>query len=198
VLVATVAVAAFLSLACSTGYVEASGTAVAIGMMGLAIRWPRRGRLILLRAAVGMLALGVLWFVAVDRSLFVENCGCCHTSWYISQYRVYGVPIREETITYQTTFARIAEDLGVPCPHELRRWHKYRFWGLLHCASPAISGTLRLDGPDWYDERKAQVVRLMARSDPDSAEEYRQRVLLNFDQPYWRRFLPDVGILDVC
>ncbi len=187
-LVATVAFAGFLSLACSTGFLEASGTAAALTLMALAIRCQRGGKFILLRVAAGMLALGVLWFVALDWSWFVEDCEYCRSCWDIAQYRVYRIPVCETTIPHQTAIARIAEDLGVPCPHKLRRWHRYRLWGLLYCARPAIHGTVRLDDDDGYDERMAEVVRSMARSDPDLPEEYRRRVLLEFDKAYWRRF----------
>lgn len=189
-LLAVSAVAAVLALGRMAGYFVACGTAVAVVILIGALRSHRRGPFLLLRALAGVLALAAMWFLTVDGSWFVEDCDYCHMGWDVMQYRVCGVVIHERRLPSETIMAKIAEDLGVPCPHKVRRWHKYRFWGLVYPACPAISGIYRIgDDREWYDERAAELVRLMGRENPDLAREYRQKVLLDFDGAYWQRFL---------
>ena len=140
----------------------------------------------------GLLVLGVstLWFLGVDRSWYVERCEDCGSEVDILQYRVFSVPISETRIKDTCIKEMIADDLGVPCPHKsIHRWHKERWWGLCFCAMPCHQGMLRMGmGPDEQARVRAQAKQLAAR-DPELAEQFRRRVLIEHDQQYWRRFL---------
>ena len=134
-LVFTTIVAAYFSMGTSIGYVEASGTLISLMLIVVAWRWHRAGAWLFVRGAIAVAAAGILWMVAVDWSWFVEGCEDCWLSRDILQVRVYRMPIYE-TISEYGALYRIANDLGVPCLHEhSRRWHKYRYWGLIYPCS---------------------------------------------------------------
>ncbi len=191
-LVFTAVVAAYFSMGCSVGFIEASGTLIASLLMMAAWRWRRRGAWGVVRLLLGIAAVAVLWMVAVDWSWFVERCDDCWLDRDILQIRVYRVPVAETTREYGVLHL-VARDLGVPCSHNhVVRWHKYRFWGLIYPAWPCISGTLRLSGEDWYDDAITEIVRAKAKESPGLAEEFRRRVLVDHDRQYLFAFLAEL------
>lgn len=68
-------------------------------------------------------------------------------------------------------------------------------WGLL-IPYPSINGTWGLSGPDWYDESMRQRVRRLAKKDPNLGKEFHDRVLLNGDRLYLRKFISDVKTME--
>ncbi len=70
------------------------------------------------KIAALIVLLPFVWFAAVDRSWFVEDCPDCEFGRDIVQYRILTIPVREEIDEYRPVVQRIAEDLGVPCRHQ--------------------------------------------------------------------------------
>lgn len=124
-----------------------------------------------------------LWFLAVDSSWFVESCIWCGMSRDELQYRVFTIPVHGEVFEFRTIPQLVAEDLGAPCPHHIRRWHKHRWWGLCYCARPCIDGIYRLVGDEWYGEKHSRFVKELAENNPSLRKEF-QRALLSEDRRY--------------
>jgi len=156
----------------------------------------KRKRLIL---AAALVALTVLWFLAVDWSWFVDDCPSCGLGRDVAQYRVFGIPVHERAREYHTPLELVARDLGVACSHpEMTRWHKHRWWGLCICAYPRINGINGLTSDaSWYDETVAAKVRQLGRANPSLGNEFARRALEERDMDYWKAFveqLEDAGI----
>lgn len=142
-----------------------------------------------------VLAVIAVWFVAVDRSWFVEYCPDCYYGRYIRQYRVFGFAVHESVYRDEPSpMGKVAADLGVPCTHPaLVRWHKYRWWGLCILGWPAISGTSGMSSDEgWYDEAKSGKVKRLAELEPSLPGEFRQRVLREHDWVYWQALVKQI------
>ena len=146
--------------------------------------------------AIGAFVAAVLiWFLTVHRSAYVYRCPDCRYGRDVLQYRCFGICVKERTAEFESGISRIARDLGVPCAHAgMECWHKQRWWGLLFCAYPCYSGTVRLVGgtDGWYDSRGAAIVREMAERDPALAGVFRERVLEQHDMGWFRAFVSSV------
>lgn len=192
--VLTAIVAVYFSIASTVGYLEASGTAVALVLMVSALRWHPAGALLHVRFLMTAVAVALLWLVAVDVSRFREECEDCWLDRDIWQIRVYGVPLREKSCEYGVLH-RVAEDLGVPCPHlRSSRVHLQRIWGLIY-PRPSNVGIIRLVGDeddDWYDEAAARIVRAKVDSSPTFLDEFHQRVFVDHDRQYIRTFFMEL------
>lgn len=145
---------------------------------------------------IGLLVVLVLsiWFLAVDRSWFVEKCPACGYRRDVIQVRVFSLPIHQQTDDLVTLLQKIAVDVGVECEHRNRtRFHKHRYWGLWICAYPCINGTDGIVADiSWYDEVAAAKVREMVRINPSLRDEFAERVLKNHDWEFWRSFVERV------
>lgn len=139
-----------------------------------------------------VLALVFTWFVAVDRSWFVDSCPRCGFHRYSIQHRVLSVCVHEQTRDFPSLVQRIAEDLGAECRHpRLPRWHKHRWWGLLVCAAPCHNGTLAITDTDLYKEADSEKVKKIAETAPSVREKFVERVLENHDIDFLKSFLKD-------
>ena len=137
-----------------------------------------------------------LWFAAVDRSWFVEDCPDCGLTRHVVQERAFGRPVRTRATDPETVAQRVARDLGVPCGHPRRtRWHKHRRWGLLACWNPCFNGTDGLwDDPAWYGAAASAKVAALVEADPDLPAEYRRRVLGRHDYALLPAVLDRAGV----
>ena len=176
------------SFAQIVGYVVAFGTALGALTFAWSICGNRKSRLALVRSCVGVLALVLLWFMAVDWLWFTEDCGCCHTYRDVTQYRVFGVVVCESQGEHKSIMAKIAEDLGAPCAHKFSRCQRQRWWGLVLCDPTSSNGVVRIIDSEWYDEEMRHRVRSLGRSSPSLAHEYHRNVLVKFDRTYWSQF----------
>jgi hypothetical protein len=189
----TTVVACFFSIAYSVGYEEATGILIALTLIVPAVRWRRRGLVLIVRAMMALLGIGVLWMVAVDRSWVRELCPDCELDRDILQYRVLRIPIHEEIVAeHLTATCRIATDLGIPCQHCFQRVLMTRYWGLFFPAHPCFCGTVRLTSTEWYDDGMAEIVRARGQESPGLAEEFRRRVLVEHDDKYAYTFFVDL------
>ncbi len=182
-------VAVFFSVGCTVGYMEATGTVVAIALLAWSAAvavgaWRFRG------AAVGF---AVLWMTAVDLSSYVENCRYCRLDLDTLHVRVYGhslvrIPLREYGVLHL-----IAEDLGRPCPHRFKRWHMTRFCGLFVPGSPRSHCHRLIDEgpPSWYDEETVRILQERAEASPDVPEEFYAAIMTD-DRAYIRRFIREL------
>jgi hypothetical protein len=180
----------------SAGAIEAAGTLVAALALVAAGWFRRRRRHLLVPILLAAGALVLLWFVAVDRSVFFERCEHCDTHAYIVQYRVYGIPLSSsKQFVHGQLLSWIARDLGAPCPHKYERVHLTRHWGLLYCARPKIGIVCCFRDPDrdsYYYRQYREVLSLKARKEPQLGEEFRERVLLQQDMDYLPRFFQEL------
>jgi hypothetical protein len=163
-------------------------TKAEITLQAKADRKMKRRLIIIASSTLFVLAF---WFLAVDLSWFVEDCPACGYGRDILQYRVFGIPIHEQSRESITLLQRVAADIGAECSHpNLERWHKYRFWGLCIPAWPCINGTYRLTGDySWYDDEARSIVKEMGRATPSLRNEFADRVLKDHDWEYWKDFV---------
>jgi len=190
--VTAAAICALIARLC--GWVESLGVGIAFVLAVVAV-WVRGvpySRLI--RVTSGILAALCLWFVGVDWSWFINRCPHCASHWNVAEVRVFGLAIHTSNGPDHCPSLRlIAEDLGAPCPHEYARWHKWRLWGLVFPGPPFHNGTCCISGGDWYEHSdNRDVVRSMARQNPQLGPEFRRRVLLGHDHLYAQKFYADV------
>lgn len=190
--VVTTLVAIYFSIACSAGYIEAIGSVAALLMIAWAIRYRRGGLFLGVRILTILLAIGLVWMVAVDRSHFREVCPDCHFDRDIFRLRVYGISLWERTHEYYYVH-RIGEDLGSPCLHtRLDSGQLTRVWGLILPGWPCFCGTLRLTNDEWYDDRMAEIVRAKGRESPTLGKEFHQRVFVEHDLQYLQDFYTEL------
>ena len=154
----------------------------------------KRRQVIITLSAVTALAF---WFLAVDRSWFVEKCPTCGYRRDVFQFRAFTIPLNERTRDSVTLLQKVSVDLGAECAHpKLTRYHKHRYWGLCICAFPCINGT---DGGwadiSWYDDVTSARVRAMAAANPSLRKEFVERVMMERDWEYWRAFIERVKAL---
>ena len=176
---------------------EVGVAAVAVILMTSAGVWClRRRRFVAASVILSLLGLAAFWMLFVDFSWFVEGCQDCFLYQDVFQYRVFGIPVYEWTRPADATFARVAEDLGHPCPHRFERWHKTRWWGLIYRRWPNINGITRIGGGEredgvatWYDDRAAAIVQAAGRASPGLGEEFFRRACLDQDWCYLCKFM---------
>ena len=142
----------------------------------------------LLITSVGAFLAGVLWFVTVDKSWFIETCPECHWDADVTEYRFLQRAFSRRVRVADASFEYfVTVDLGVPCLHPNKtRWHKHRYWGLCVCASPCINGLYRIGGDGMY-ESLSPLVRDWRQSHPQLGLRYRQALDEN-DRDYIREF----------
>ena len=147
-------------------------------------------------AALMMIAILIIaWFVVVDKSSFVHSCPSCLRVRIVRQYRILGMPIDEQVSTYNTLITAMSEQLGVPCSHgDESGFHETRYWGLLICASPCLTGryTLGDDLPDWYDEEFKQFLKEFRKKHPEIVEDFNKRVIVDHDFDFWEQFVDNI------
>jgi hypothetical protein len=148
-------------------------------------------------AIVATLGVAVGWFLLVDLSGFDEQCPDCLYTRTDIQYRVLTVPVHKGEHARPTALQQAAADLGVPCQHpNLHLWHKQRWWGLLYCGCPCHNGIVGLKNDDsWYDDRARDKLLDLAKDDPEFANNFQRRILVEHDYAHWReiaqRLTPD-------
>ena len=193
-LIIVAAAAGLFAIWSRTSALEAAGCAVS----GLAIWAAMRLRFLArfgLFARLFVLAIGLagLWFVAVEKSVYVDSCPDCFSVAFVVQYKVVGVVVSEKTDKIpQTLMEQAASCLGVPCFHpRVDRWQKSRYWGLLICGWPCIDGALNLDlvgdqSPEFV-EVLGNALRRLEKQNPNLAAEFKERVLEKHDLDYWQQ-----------
>ena len=189
----TTIVAAYFAMGSSIGYIEASGTLIALLLMVVAWRWHRtallfvrgrdRGRgsgntldgcrgLVVVRWRTAKIAGG-------DAIFFRSACTGCPSMRRIQEYG---------------ELHRIARDVGVPCPHSafFCCWHKYRFWGLVYPALPCLNSitfyqvrTGTMTRRPKYCVRKRSPIRALPKNSAN-------RVFVAHDWPYFQTFATEV------
>jgi len=191
-----VVAAILLSLGLTIGW-EVALAALAVILIACAGIWCLRRRHFVVGSVIlSILGLAVFWMVFVDFSWFVESCEDCHLYHDVFQYRILGIPVHERIRPGGATIARVAEDLGHPCPHRFQRWHKVRWRGLFYPRWPNIQGITRLSGHEredgvgtWYDDRAAAIVRAAGRASPGLGDEFFRRACLDQDWCYLWKFM---------
>jgi len=145
-------------------------------------------RRFLIVTIVGLLA--IIWFAAVDWSWFIHQCDDCLYEADVFQVRLLTLPVYERSRPRHSAIELASIDLGIPCEHRgLRSWHKHKWWGLTFCACPCINGITSMMGDDaWYNANVAAKVKALGTRDTGLGSEFRQRVLVDHDWEYWRRF----------
>lgn len=186
--------AVFLTISAKSGYWCSAGLLVA----ALALLWAlcsrKRGKWLLLRIGSGLGAAAAIWFLALDRSDFVEGCPDCLTGRFITQYRILGFPTSTNIYETRTSIDLALADLGAPCLHEkLYREQTHRMWGLLICRWPCINGTWGLGGDERYTDYVSMKVKDRGKADPNFAADMHRRVIDQDDKKYfWEAFMIDV------
>ena len=177
-MVFTTMVAGYFSIACSVGYVEATGALISLVMVTCAFRWRGKG---LLTARPRHPWCRWDWG-AMDGGrgpvVVPQVCDDCGLYTDILQDRLFGIPIHEIRLEHRTAMSQIAKDLGVPCKHRISRMHKVRWWGFVASGFTLLGeGFVRLGDDDWYDEAMVHIVA-RARVSPGLGDEFRKRVTL--------------------
>lgn len=196
VLVSAAAVIALVARV--SGGIEAAGTVLSLILFGVCLRLRGFRWVGLVRGVLVMLSILVLWFAAIDYSVTCIWCDRCNVDWAEGQIRFYRTPLWTwRSRPSQVVASQIAEDLGVPCAHQLQDFQKYRFWGLL-VPYPAHSGTWGLADPkiSWYDETMRRRVRQLAETNPQLGQEFHDKVLVSHDLQYLRKFMSDLKDMD--
>ena len=148
-----------------------------------------------LLARLPVLATGLtgLWFVAVEESVYVDQCPDCGYLAFVAQHKIVGVVVSEKTYhNSQSLIEQAASCLGVSCSHpNVDRWQMHRYWGLLICRCPCWNGTLNLVGDQSPEFVKAlgQALRRQEKQNPNLAAEFKERVLEKHDMVYWRQLM---------
>ena len=138
-----------------------------------------------------LFALIILWFLAVDMSMFVEDCEDCSYGKDIFAFRICTLPIYQIVHTYESPKAYFAEKLGVPCLHKrVNRWHRQKWWGLLFCYRPCHRSIYRLSSSDnekeGYKRFIDENIKRLLEANPALPAEFKQRVLVDHDMDYWK------------
>jgi hypothetical protein len=144
---------------------------IAIACLLAAIGWQFRTRGIVKWPAFALAAVAV-WFSTVDYRWTVDRCQHCPSSWSVFEVRVLHQPVWSwKSPDDSPIIAMICEDLGSPCEHDVDRWEKYRFWGLIW---PRVfhNGIVGLSGGDnWYVPDVRRRVQEIGRNEPQLGEE---------------------------
>jgi hypothetical protein len=176
-LTAAVAVCAFVYR--QSGRDEAVGVAIAFGLLAIGLvvkqrRWLRRTAFV----AAGLSA----WIATVDYVMYLVKCDRCYGAWIEEEVRVLHQPIwsRSMITSGSSVFPLIAEDLGAPCPHQMKYHTLRRFWGFIW------PRTLRSDiivlpmDRSRYDKGMREHVRNVGAADRALAQRF-QSALENHD-----------------
>jgi hypothetical protein len=177
------------------GFAQTAGYWVMLGFVlaGCSLAWAvcsrQRGVFFALRLTVGLAAIIIIWFLAVDWSWFVEDCPDCHLSRDNTSYRLLGIPIHTKVHDVTSVVDFTLTRLGVPCRHRrMERWHKHRWWGGLMCACPCINGISGFTGlieDDEYREMVANKMQQHAHEDPRFASDLYDHVITKHDYKYF-------------
>ena len=149
----------------------------------------------ILMFVIACVSLIGLWFLGVDKSVFLEECSDCLYQKDIIQYRIFTIPVHQKEIEHHSFLELTALALEAPCPHRnLQRWHRHRRWGLCFCAYPCINGIQGLDTDleSWYTEDLITKLKSKLAEDPTLGKEFRQRVLYDHDNRYLEDFKAEI------
>jgi len=157
-------------------------------------RTRRNGMRWFIKGLCVVLLLAIVWFVGVDKIWIVETCRDCARMQDVWRYRVFGLTIHETVQKEKTLVQRIAADLGMACPHRSpERWDRQCYGGLVYRTGQFASlGADFNVNNEWYDEGVIERVKARGIENPNSAEEFRQRVIFNHDMVYFRSYVRDL------
>lgn len=177
-------------------FLEAAGIWACVFVIYLSVRLKLQGTLWWIKPLLALIAIPCLWFLAVDRSTFVEDCPDCGWERDIVQIRIIGVPISQRTREYPTFKTEIAEWLGVTCRHaDLVRTHLTRRWGLVWCCCPCFRGIWGLAASKEdpvYEKAIWQTLNEYLEQNPDFAVEFQTKVLKDHDDAFWLKFTKQI------
>jgi hypothetical protein len=147
-------------------------------------------------ALATLVFLCILWFISVDWSWFEHHCPDCGYRKSVAQYRIFAIPVHEQTHESPTLTQHVAEDLGTPCGHEnSESWHKHRLWGLCVCKSPCINGIMYLStGYIGYSRDASAKIQMLAEKEPTLRAEFTRRVLEDQDLKFVPTVLSRAGV----
>lgn len=144
------------------------------------------------RLAIAVFVVGVVWFAAVDRSAYYEECRRCHSDRMRVAVRICGIECATQFHSEHERFeSRLARDLGCACPHDYARLLVARRFGL---AVPLIAKSVPYhlwhgEAPSWYIKNASTIIKGLKTENPSIGEEFRDRVLLKSDDDYMRQVI---------
>lgn len=126
----------------------------------------------------------LLWFLAFDISCFEIVCHDCDFQNEVIQYRLFTFTLYQRTtFVFHGFKGRLAEDLGVPCPHKgICRYHLSRKWGVFF---RKIYRFPTLCFVHSYDSIDPNTIRELLAENPNLPTEFEQRVLVKHDREYF-------------
>lgn len=132
-----------------------------------------------------------MWFVAVDRSAWYEECQHCRSHRIRVATRAFGVVLSCRFHSEREEFgACIARDLGCPCPHDYAELLVARYRGfVLPSNLKNLPYHLSEGIPHWYSKNVSAIVHGLKTEDPSIGEEFRDRVFLMSDYDYMRQVI---------
>jgi len=155
------------------------------------VKISQRGRRIVFGCAATLILISFLWFIGITESAYYEVCTRCDSRRITVETRGFGVLISTRFHSERETFdARIANDLGVPCPHSFVRALVARWRGLLlPTVDQNLPSRLFYDTPKWYKKNASAIVAGLKSKNPALPQEFRERVLLKRDYEYLRQLI---------
>jgi hypothetical protein len=176
---AAVALALCLFVGRFAGYLVGFGTVAAFSAVLWSISCRKRR---LARITIGCFGVCAFWFLAVDESVFIEECPDCTLRKIIFEYRLLTLPVYKTVHKSRTDIDRALSDLGIPCAHdENSRYHKCRLWGFVLPGFPNIKGAIWLTANDYYTAEIARTFRERSLADPTYARQLHNRVINQHD-----------------
>lgn len=130
-----------------------------------------------------------IWFAGIETSAYYEGCSYCDSRRIAVETRAFGVLVASRFHSHRESFqARIAEDLGAPCPHCFLRELLGRRRGLV---LPTIRKNIPLTllpvpVPDWYRKNAPMIIAELKRRNPALPDEFQRKALLTKDEEYLR------------
>ena len=143
-----------------------------------------------------IISLTALWFVAVEKSWYIEGCQNCYFQSYVFRYKVFGITIHQTTQQYNTILRDVLIDLGVPCPHKGQfSLYKAKYYGLIIPMIKDNEETEILIGNDsWYTPAIAAKVKQLGKDNPEFAKEFYHQMIDLQNYEYWGKLFKEAGI----
>jgi hypothetical protein len=136
----------------------------------------------------------LLWFFAIDVSLYVEQCNDCLLQRTSKELRIFTIPVYKNIQNHQSIAGYIANELGIPCEHKhFTREHRKRWWGLIICTRPCIQGIYVLTNGDISDYKiLSNKIKSASNDNTKLKEVFKRRVLIDHDRNYLKRFVEEL------
>lgn len=173
-----------------TSWLSALGILLAGMLMLIGLRLPFRNGI--RPFGIWCASAGIFWMSSVDRYATMQFCQYCPLHFMQRDYRFLGFTMHTQVLDVHNDFvAKIADDIGCPCPHTYTHRGFATRWGLIYYEGrdPGMC-CLTYTGKEQREAELNRAIVQAAQADPTLKKKFYYRVIMGGDGEYLWSFIP--------